>query len=77
MNSNSLYQSEKDWLNPRAAFVIAFGNFEGTYYRYIKRYEAARNCAATERVARTRMGFGGASRDGSKLQQHIRRPPRG
>jgi heptosyltransferase-2 len=32
-------------MNPRAGFVIAFGNFEGTYYRYIKRYEAARNCA--------------------------------
>jgi glycosyltransferase involved in cell wall biosynthesis len=26
-----------------AGFVIAFGNFEGTYYRYAKRYEQARN----------------------------------
>jgi glycosyltransferase involved in cell wall biosynthesis len=28
-----------------AGFVIAFGNFEGTYYRYAKRYEAAQNWA--------------------------------
>ncbi len=26
-----------------AGFVIAFGNFEGTYYRYAKRYEAIQN----------------------------------
>ena len=26
-----------------AGFVIAFGNFEGTYYRYAKRYEQAQN----------------------------------
>jgi glycosyltransferase involved in cell wall biosynthesis len=26
-----------------AGFVIAFGNFEGTYYRYAKRYENAQN----------------------------------
>ena len=26
-----------------AGFVIAFGNFEGTFYRYAKRYEAAQN----------------------------------
>jgi len=26
-----------------AGFVIAFGNFEGTYYRYAKRYEAGQN----------------------------------
>jgi hypothetical protein len=25
-----------------AGFVIAFGNFEGTFYRYAKRYEEAR-----------------------------------
>jgi glycosyltransferase involved in cell wall biosynthesis len=28
-----------------AGFVIAFGNFEGTYYRYAKRYEKAQNWA--------------------------------
>ena len=28
-----------------AGFVIAFGNFEGTYYRYAKRYEEAQNWA--------------------------------
>jgi len=28
-----------------AGFVIAFGNFEGTYYRYAKRYEQAQNWA--------------------------------
>jgi hypothetical protein len=26
-----------------AGFVIAFGNFEGTFYRYAKRYEQAQN----------------------------------
>jgi hypothetical protein len=26
-----------------AGFVIAFGNFEGTFYRYAKRYEAEQN----------------------------------
>ncbi len=26
-----------------AGFVIAFGNFEGTFYRYAKRYEHVRN----------------------------------
>ena len=26
-----------------AGFVIAFGNFEGTFYRYAKRYEEAQN----------------------------------
>ena len=28
-----------------AGFVIAFGNFEGTYYRYAKRYEETQNWA--------------------------------
>ena len=28
-----------------AGFVIAFGNFEGTFYRYAKRYEEAQNWA--------------------------------
>jgi hypothetical protein len=32
-------------MDGRAGFIIAFGNFGGTYYRYIKRHEAARNCA--------------------------------
>ena len=26
-----------------AGFVIAFGNFEGTFYRYAKRYEQAQD----------------------------------
>jgi hypothetical protein len=26
-----------------AGFVIAFGNFEGTFYRYAKRYEEAQD----------------------------------
>ncbi len=29
-----------------AGFVIAFGNFEGTFYRYAKRYEQTQNWAA-------------------------------
>ena len=36
-----MQESIDGWLG----FVIAFGNFEGTYYRYTKRYEAARNGA--------------------------------
>jgi hypothetical protein len=28
-----------------AGFVIAFGNFEGTFYRYAKRYEETQNWA--------------------------------
>jgi len=37
-----------------AGFVIAFGNFEGTFYRYAKRYEQAQNWAppATEPLRR-------------------------
>ena len=35
-----------------AGFVIAFGNFEGTYYRYAKRYEETQNwIAAAEQAA--------------------------
>ena len=35
-----------------AGFVIAFGNFEGTFYRYAKRYETgAELVAAAERAA--------------------------
>ena len=32
-------------MDDQAGFVIAFGDFEGTYYRYTKRHEAARNWA--------------------------------
>lgn len=41
-----------------AGFVIAFGNFEGTFYRYAKRYEAAQNWAppAAELLTRDRAG---------------------
>jgi glycosyltransferase involved in cell wall biosynthesis len=37
-----------------AGFVIAFGNFEGTFYRYAKRYETEQNWAppASERLTR-------------------------
>ena len=38
-----------------AGFVIAFGNFEGTFYRYAKRYEeSAELAAAAERAAQAR-----------------------
>jgi hypothetical protein len=45
-------------MDGQAGFVITFGNFEGTYYRYTKRHEAARELgAATERTAQARTGF--------------------
>ena len=37
-----------------AGLVIAFGNFEGTFYRYAKRYEAAQNWAPPARKPQTR-----------------------
>ena len=43
MNLNSLYKTSWNFIDDWLGFVIAFGNFEGTYYRYIKRHEAARN----------------------------------
>ena len=45
MNYDSILKRLWDSADGRAALVIAFGNFEGTYYRYIKRHEAARNWA--------------------------------
>jgi hypothetical protein len=45
MNMYSFYQAYRDSIDDWLGFVIAFGNFEGTYYRYIKRHEAARNWA--------------------------------
>jgi glycosyltransferase involved in cell wall biosynthesis len=41
-----------------AGFVIAFGNFEGTFYRYAKRYEAAHNWAPPPSERLTREGAG-------------------
>jgi glycosyltransferase involved in cell wall biosynthesis len=37
-----------------AGFVIAFGNFEGTFYRYAKRYEQAQSWALPASVPLTR-----------------------
>ena len=39
-----------------AGFVIAFGNFEGTFYRYAKRYEAAQKWAPPPGERLTREG---------------------
>ena len=39
------YIFKRGFIDGWAGFVIAFGNFEGTYYRYAKRYEAAQNWA--------------------------------
>jgi hypothetical protein len=44
MNLNS-FHTECDSIDSWTGFIIAFGNFEGTYYRYAERHEAARNCA--------------------------------
>ncbi len=37
------YIFKRGFIDGWAGFVIALGNFEGTYYRYAKRYEAAQN----------------------------------
>jgi len=37
------YILKRGFIDGWAGFVIAFGNFEGTYYRYAKRYEQAQN----------------------------------
>jgi glycosyltransferase involved in cell wall biosynthesis len=39
------YIFKRGFLDGWAGFVIAFGNFEGTYYRYAKRYEQNQNWA--------------------------------
>jgi hypothetical protein len=44
MNYNS-FHFECGSNDGRPGFIIAFGNFEGTYYRYTKRHKAARNGA--------------------------------
>ncbi len=37
------YIFKRGFIDGWAGFVIAFGNFEGTYYRYAKRYEEAQH----------------------------------
>src|SRR5271169_242819 len=37
------YIFKRGFIDGWAGFVIAFGNLEGTFYRYAKRYEAAQN----------------------------------
>jgi glycosyltransferase involved in cell wall biosynthesis len=37
------YIFKRGFIDGWAGFVIAFGNFEGTYYRYAKRYEQVQN----------------------------------
>lgn len=37
------YVAKRGMLDGWAGFVIAFGNFEGTFYRYAKRYETQEN----------------------------------
>jgi len=39
------YVFKAGFIDGWAGFVIAFGNFEGTFYRYAKRYEEAENWA--------------------------------
>ena len=39
------YIFKRGFVDGWAGFVIAFGNFEGTFYRYAKRYEEAQNWA--------------------------------
>ncbi|HLA20923.1 MAG TPA: hypothetical protein VJZ74_05650, partial [Pseudolabrys sp.] len=37
------YIFKRGFVDGWAGFVIAFGNFEGTFYRYAKRYEEAQD----------------------------------
>jgi hypothetical protein len=37
------YFFKRGFIDGWAGFVIAFGNFEGTFYRYAKRYEQTQN----------------------------------
>jgi hypothetical protein len=37
------YVFKRGYRDGWAGFVIAFGNFEGTFYRYAKRHEQAQN----------------------------------
>jgi glycosyltransferase involved in cell wall biosynthesis len=39
------YIFKRGFIDGWAGFVIAFGNFEGTFYRYAKRYEESQNWA--------------------------------
>ena len=49
------YIFKRGFIDGWAGFVIAFGNFEGTYYRYAKRHEAEPELgAAAERAAQAR-----------------------
>jgi glycosyltransferase involved in cell wall biosynthesis len=42
------YVFKRGFLDGWAGFVIAFGNFEGTFYRYAKRYEQTQDWTAPE-----------------------------
>ena len=50
------YILKRGFLDGWAGFVIAFGNFEGTFYRYAKRYEAMQDWKAppSETITRDR-----------------------
>ena len=45
------YIFKRGFIDGWAGFVIAFGNFEGTFYRYAKRYEEAQGWQAPESEA--------------------------
>ena len=46
------FKENVDTADGRAALVIAFGNFEGTYYRYTKRHRQ-RGIARCHRASRS------------------------
>ena len=50
------YVFKRGFIDGWAGLVIAFGNFEGTFYRYAKRYEAAQNWAPPPSERLTREG---------------------
>jgi glycosyltransferase involved in cell wall biosynthesis len=51
------YVAKRGFRDGWAGFVIAFGNFEGTFYRYAKRYEQDRNWGPppSERLERPKL----------------------
>jgi glycosyltransferase involved in cell wall biosynthesis len=57
------YIFKRGFIDGWAGFVIAFGNFEGTFYRYAKLYEQAQNWSPPPSEPLTREGRSGESKN--------------
>ena len=68
------YIFKRGFIDGWAGFVIAFGNFEGTYYRYAKRYEQTqhwahrrqRTAAARDQIRSRQIADESGSNNGSR-----------